>query len=148
MKTPVDASDRGNAICRGGQLRGNFGVLSRPALQRKQAYDHLHAVQEPMIGLLAQSLLLSNQLFLFAKQSLISGECLSQSNFSAPVSCELAFVARGVRYSGLLTGAIRCEVAVRGEYSMVIWQSFPVSRPRRLDTRTKVNFADGTARKH
>jgi hypothetical protein len=53
METLVDTPDRGNAIRRGGQLRSNFSILRRPALQRKQAYDHLHPVQQPMIGLLA-----------------------------------------------------------------------------------------------
>ena len=93
MKAPVDAPDRGNAIGRGGQLRSNFGILRRPALQRKQAYDHLQAVQQPMIGLLAQNRLLLDQLVFLTKQRLFLGESLSQPDFRAPTSYQLAFVA-------------------------------------------------------
>jgi hypothetical protein len=46
----VDATHRGNAIGRSRQLRSNFSILRRAALQRKQAHDHLRAVQQSMIG--------------------------------------------------------------------------------------------------
>jgi CRP-like cAMP-binding protein len=39
VETTVDAPDRGNAIGCCGQLRSDFSILRRPALQRKQAYD-------------------------------------------------------------------------------------------------------------
>ena len=50
--------------------------------------------------------------------------------------CQLATVRR----SGLLNIAIECEPALRGEYSIVIASSFPVSRHRGLDTRTEINL--------
>ena len=90
----MNAPDRSDAIGRDGQLRSDLGIRRRPALQRKQAYDHLQAVQKPMIGLLAQDLLLSDQLVLLTKQSLFSGKSLPQPDFREPMSCQLAFVAR------------------------------------------------------
>jgi hypothetical protein len=93
VETTVDAPDRGNAIGCCGQLRSNFSILRRPALQRKQAYDHLHAIQQPMIGLLAQNCLVLDQLVLLTKQSLFSGESLSKPTFRAPMSSQLLFVA-------------------------------------------------------
>ena len=90
----MDAPDRGDAIGCRGQLRSNFGILRRPALQRQQAYDHLHAVQQPMIGFLAQNHLLFDQFVFLRKQSLLSRQRPSKPTFRAPMSCQLAFVAR------------------------------------------------------
>src|SRR5271166_4846579 len=94
METLVDASNRGHAIGRDGQLRSGFGIRRRPALQPKKADDHLQAVQKSMIGLVPQNLLLLDQLVLLTKQSLFSGESLSQPDFRAPMFCKLVFVAR------------------------------------------------------
>ena len=77
----MDAPDRDYTIGRGGQLRSGLGVRRRPALQPKQAYDHLQAVQKSMIGLFAQNLLLLDQLVLLTKQSLFSSESLPQPDF-------------------------------------------------------------------
>ena len=52
-KTSVHAPDRGYAIGRRSQLRSGLGIRRRPALQRKQTYDHLQVIQQSMIGLLA-----------------------------------------------------------------------------------------------
>ena len=40
----MHAPDRGYAIGRGSQLRSDLGIRRRPALQRKQAHDHLQVV--------------------------------------------------------------------------------------------------------
>src|SRR5207249_6313814 len=90
---PVNAAERGNAIGRGGQLRSNFSILRRPALQRKQADNHLRAVQQSMIGLLVQNHHLSDQLVLLMKQRLFSRESLAQLDFRAPTSGQLTFAA-------------------------------------------------------
>ena len=90
----MDAPDSGNAIGRGSQLRSNLSILRCPGLQRKQAYDHLYAIQQPMIGLVAQNRLLLDQLVPVTKESLLPGESLPQTDFRAPMSCQLAFVAR------------------------------------------------------
>jgi len=74
--------------------RSNLAIRRRPSLQRKQACDHLQAVQQPMIRLLAQNRLLSDQFVLFAKQRVFSGKSLAQADFRAPMPCQLAFVAR------------------------------------------------------
>jgi hypothetical protein len=63
-------------------------------LERKQAYDHLQAVQQPMIRFLPQNLLLLDQLVLLAKQSFFPGEGFAKSAFRAHVSYQLAPVAR------------------------------------------------------
>src|SRR5580704_4370198 len=94
VQTPVDAPDRGNAIRCRSQLRNHLGIVRRPALQRQQAYDHLQAVQQPMIGLLPQHRLLLDQRVLLTKQSLFPGESLAKPAFRAPVPYQLAFVAR------------------------------------------------------
>jgi hypothetical protein len=47
-----------------------------------------------MTGLRARDFLLLNQLVLLTKQSLFSGESLSQPDFRAPMFRQLAFVAR------------------------------------------------------
>jgi hypothetical protein len=85
------ASNRGNTIGRGGQLRSNFSIRRHPALQREQAYDHLQVVQQSVIGFLAQNLLLLDQLVLLMRQNFFLGECLSQLGFRAPMSYSLAF---------------------------------------------------------
>ena len=43
METPVDAPDHRYAIGGRGQLRSGLGIRRRPALQRKQGYDHLRS---------------------------------------------------------------------------------------------------------
>jgi hypothetical protein len=94
VKAPVNASDRGDAIGCGGQTRGDLTIRRRSGLQRKQARDHLQAIQQPMIRLLAQNRLLSDQFVLLAKQGIFSGKSLAQPDFRAPMPCQLAFVAR------------------------------------------------------
>jgi hypothetical protein len=54
----------------------------------------LHAVQEPVVGFLAQNLLLLDKRVLLSKESLISGERPTQRAFHVPMSCQLTFVAR------------------------------------------------------
>ena len=66
-----------DAIGRGGQLRSDLRVGRCSALQRQQAHDHLQAVQQPVIGLLAQERLMFDQLVLLAKQNFIVG-CYSR----------------------------------------------------------------------
>ena len=90
----MDSPNRGNTIGRGGQLRSNLGIRRCPTLQRKQAHDHLQAVQQPMIGFLAQNGLPLDQVILFGKQSLILGESRWQPGFRSPMSGQLPFVAR------------------------------------------------------
>jgi hypothetical protein len=90
----VDARNRGHPIGRDRQLRRDLGILRCPALQRKQAHDHLHAVQKPVIGLLAQDLLMLDELVLLTQQSLVPGESLPQPELRAPIFCELEFLAR------------------------------------------------------
>ncbi|MGP0090303.1 MAG: hypothetical protein ACLPKB_10170 [Xanthobacteraceae bacterium] len=90
----MDALDRGHAIGSDGQLRRGLGIRRCPALQRKQAYDHLQAVQQSVIGLLARNLLLPNQRILLTKQSLVPSKSLAQPDFGQPSCCQLAFVAR------------------------------------------------------
>ncbi len=44
MKMPMDTPDHGYAIGSGRQLRSDFDIRRRAALQCKQAYDHLQIV--------------------------------------------------------------------------------------------------------
>jgi hypothetical protein len=46
-----------------------------------------------MIGLLAQKILLSDQLVLLTKQNLFAGKRRPQQAFREPAACQLAFVA-------------------------------------------------------
>ena len=88
----MDAPDRGDAIGRCRQLRSDFLILRCAALQRQQAHDHLQAVQQAMIGLLAQERLVLDQIVLLTKQSVFPDESLSQPGFRALMSYQLAFV--------------------------------------------------------
>jgi hypothetical protein len=93
VKTPVDAPNRAYAVGRDGQFRSDIDIRRRPALERKQTRDHLQAVQQPMIGFLAQDLVLLDQFVFLTKQIIFSGESRSQPDFYAPVLCQLPFVA-------------------------------------------------------
>jgi hypothetical protein len=121
MEPLVDPSDRSHAVGRDGQLRSDLGIRRLAALQRKQAYDHLQAVQQPMIGLPAQNFPLLDQLVFLAKQSLFSYERPSQADFRAPEFCKLAFV---VRHRAAPNGARMC---VRAERQLI--RSHVVSLP-------------------
>ena len=88
----MDAPDHGNTIGCGSQLRSGLGIFRRPALQRKQAYDHLQVVQQSMIGLAAQKLLILNQLVFLTKQALIKSDGLSQLEFGASIFFQFAFI--------------------------------------------------------
>jgi hypothetical protein len=78
VETPVNALDSSDPVGRSSQLCGDLGIRRRPALQRKQAYDQLQAVHHPVIGLLAQELLLLDQFVFMTKQRLILSESLPQ----------------------------------------------------------------------
>jgi hypothetical protein len=61
----------------------------------------LRAIQEPMIGLLAQDHHLLNQLVFLLTQGVFSDESLSQLDFGVPTPNQLAFVTLN-RATGLM----------------------------------------------
>jgi hypothetical protein len=85
-----------------------------------------------MIGLLAQNILLSDQLVLLTKQSLFAGKSCPQQAFRELATCQLAFIAYGVRGTGVSKWGPRLR-ALCGKCSRVISQAFhAVSGIRRL----------------
>jgi hypothetical protein len=67
-----------------------------------------------MIGLLAQHILLSDQLVLLTEQNLFAGKSRPQQAFREPVTCQLAFVACGrTALRAFKNGARRRGRAVR-----------------------------------
>ena len=136
----MNAPDRGNAIGRSRQLRSHFGIFRCPALQRQQAYDHLQAVQQPMIGLLAQHRLLLDQLVLLTKQSLFPGESLVAARFRAPVSYQLAFVARDRAALAIFKNDIQGNPPLTANVRWSFCRSFPCPDFVAWTPRTKINL--------
>jgi hypothetical protein len=94
MEAAVNALDRGDRQA-AMELRGGFGIGRRPACSGQQADDHLQAVQQPVIGLLAQEVLLLDHLVLLTNPLVVAGKGLPQQELSALVLGQLALVARG-----------------------------------------------------
>src|ERR1051325_3530151 len=68
MKPAVDSPECPDALGRDHQLRGGFGALRLPTLQRQKADDQLKTVDEPMLEFLRQNFLRSQGLILLAQQ--------------------------------------------------------------------------------
>src|ERR1044072_5005274 len=68
MQQAADSPECPDALGRDHQLRGGFGALRLPTLQRQKADDQLKTVEEPMLEFLRQNFLRSQGLILLAQQ--------------------------------------------------------------------------------